>query len=127
MGISNAAYLDLFHRGKMRFIATFQQPGVSVSDGAGGYLATYTDFLTTRCQLFKGSGAEIVASGQIIYNEDYTLRCGFRRALVINTDTLINVRGPGLPLTNFKIITWTLIDMREHLYEFKLSVNKING
>jgi hypothetical protein len=110
----------------MRYVATFRNPTV-VSDAAGGtYNSGYNDVLTTRCQLIKDSGQEVLSTGQVFYNGTYTMRCGYRPAIGINSDTLVHISGPGLPVATFKINDAVRVDMINHLYEFKLIAANVN-
>lgn len=109
----------------MRFVATFQNAS-EIDDGAGGNpTGPYSDVLTTRCQLIKDNGNEILTSGQIVYNQDFIMRCGYRpnALLPITTDTIVLIYGPGFVQQTFKIKTFNQVDLISHLFEFKLSSN----
>lgn len=109
-----------FHRGKLKFVAVFQN-NTPVSDGAGGFKSSYSDVLTTRCQLFQEGGNEVLGTGQVYYNQNFVMRCQFDASLTINQDTIVSISGSYFPSAVYKVVNFEKIDMKGHLYEFKLA------
>lgn len=114
---------NAFHRGKLRFVATFMKNTPVSTDGGLSYKSVFTNILTTRCQFFKETGQEVLANGQLYFNNTFTMRCAYKPVseLPIDIDTSISIRGPFFPASLYKIETWKIVDERAYLFEFKLS------
>lgn len=87
----------------------------------GGLNDSYSTLLTTRCRLRKLSGGRGLLEGLISDKQQYEMICRFQSGIDNNlrVDTKIDIDN-----FRYTIDTWEKIDEINHLYKFRLNVEK---
>lgn len=102
--------------GDMRQSGTFQR-NTPIPNTSGGTDDNYTDLLTCRGKLRQRSGSKSLEQGDFVQNKNYEWICRYQTALVIDTDTILVIRG-----VKYKILNFEKMDELNHFYKFTISV-----
>lgn len=100
----------------MRQTGTFMK-NEPINDESGGQSDNYVALLTCRGRLRKMKGGKALEQGAFVMNKGYEWICRYQAAIVIDTDTAIQINGQM-----YRITDWEMVDEIPHFYRLTLSL-----
>lgn len=108
--------------GDMRQTGTFKK-NTPVPNDTGGFVDSFSDLVTCRGRLRKQKGSKALEDGDTVFNKNYEWICRVQNAIVIDTDTALEISGQL-----YRILDFEKIDEIRHWYRFVISIFQIpNG